>query len=514
MRDVRHGWNEQYENAFEAALNSCIDVPASEAEAPQDLKTVTLYPSLVTEEFRNAIIRRYPSMFEKQSLINMLEYLLFSAFINHDTKRLLIPVSVLAEIENKTRFIKQKAYRGLPFLYEVQKHLPEFQWTESTIGHPREVINRGFDAEVERLIEQNTLFKRSRGVTKVFFRTGEVATKAKQYALRAKLDEKQKNDVSKMILLPQQKLIIDYLEAVDTQTYTRLINKNIDNVLKEKEKIKYPQGKSKGIQERILGHVQEFPKPHFKATDTAKTVRIYATSDSFMGMKRELRKAMMAGCYEADLKSSQFAIAASVYRSKKAREFIKTGKSIWNELYYFSKGHTNYTEEEKKIIKNALYAIIFGTPEYPGIDLDGEHNQGIRSRLSKYGFSNIMDHEIMQDLISQRDKWFKEIKAKGGWNDAYSQFQSLSETRNIKSVASSLLQSIELDIMAPLFQLAIDEGDKKDFKIISFLHDSITYIVNDKRKLDTIQNLMQETVKKSADKHKVITYLEFTKLGE
>ena len=293
-----------------------------------------------------------------------------------------------------------------------------------------------------------------------------------------------------------------------------LLSKNIEETLKLKDQLVFDPTKpnSKPTQERILDFIMEYPKPHYHADINSKTMRVSPASDNFLGLKRELRKSLSKGCIEADLASSQFAILAMQYNSKIAAQFIKDGKKLWNELSMFIKGEEQCDAKDKIDMKTAIYSLAFGKSVNGVYDKNNKFYPGIIHILQPRNLEKMLEHEVIKDLLIQRNKWFKQIKARGGWNDYYGNFQAVTETRPVRSVAASVIQSLEFKIISGVFDVAKEYGDKKQFKIITFQHDGFLMIANDKRELKNIMKLMQDVVKKEADKWNVITHLEYKQL--
>lgn len=494
------------DNSFDEIVDSAI-------ENFQDNRTFKLFPKIVTEEFREYFKNKYPLMFSSPELINMMEYLLLGSFIDHETKKLIISRNILATIENKIQDLNNNKYYAIHFLRKIKKILPNFEWSDFNKEKARQVKNRGFDLEDENWIFKNIQDKNKTEIKKIFFNSGELVTEKKLYKIRKELDEKYEEDIRWMNLLDEQKTVINYLENLDNKLFSRLINKNYEKTLLLKDQLEYSASKpgSKLCQERILDAIKDNPKPHYQANNESKSVRISHAGECFLGLKRELRKSLCSGCYEADLKSSQFAIAAVQYKSKVAQDFIKSGKNLWIELNKFIKGNDKLEDLDKRVMKDMFYSIIFGRPRNAGYDIDNIWNPGLYNILKGKKLEKMLDFPVIKDLLIQRDKWFLAIEKNRGWNDAFRQFQKHTNGRTIKSIAASVIQSVEFRIIAPIFKFA---ENNKYFTIISFQHDGFNFIAHDKRIIDKIKLSMQEIINQSSAKYNITTCLEFTKLGE
>jgi hypothetical protein len=123
----------------------------------------------------------------------------------------------------------------------------------------------------------------------------------------------------------------------------------------------------------------------------------------------------------------------------------------------------------------------------------------------------MLEHPIIKELLILREKQFAAIKRQGGWNDAYGNFISI-EGRDAKSVFATLMQSIEFRIAQSVFDVAIKDGERLDFKIIAWQHDGWLMKVSDKRKEEQIKKLLGEAIDAAAKRFNVQTEIEYTQL--
>ena len=205
---------------FEKALSEChspelfSDQKNTNIESDNEVK-VFLAHRVVTKKCYDYFSNKYPWIFAKASHVRMLEYLALGTFIDDATKRLIINQTTLAAIEDELLALNNNRYSAKRFLNEYKTIMPKFEWTEHYTDTPRMVKDTGLDDQDNKMIQESIQDKRTAGVEKVLFRTGEAFTIKKMYEARKQIDTQFADKNAALNLHADQKKVIDYLESLN-----------------------------------------------------------------------------------------------------------------------------------------------------------------------------------------------------------------------------------------------------------------------------------------------------------
>jgi hypothetical protein len=156
---------------------------------------------------------------------------------------------------------------------------------------------------------------------------------------------------------------------------------------------------------------------------------------------------------DCDLRSSQFAILAAKLNAPISQAFIASGESIWRELYrYLSGVDAAPPPETKKVLKEAMYSLCFGKGE-----------RKLRALLDPFRIAKVLRHPIFHELLMLRREWFEQIGKAGGAPDVWGQWHLIDNRidpatgktkRWAGAIGGTVIQSIEMEIIAPIFDVA------------------------------------------------------------
>ena len=141
--------------------------------------------------------------------------------------------------------------------------------------------------------------------------------------------------------------------------------------------------------------------------------------------------------------------------------------------------------EIKKIFKEAMYSLCFGK---------GKSN--LTEFLRDQGMPGLLKHPILRELFQLRRQWFRRIEGEGGARDVWGQWHALDESRDPRtgkskrwagSIGATVIQSIEMEIFAPIFDVALRHGKSDQFGICLFQHDGATLSFTAKEKIPRAQ---------------------------
>ena len=470
----------------------------------------------VSTYFRQFVFDKYPNLCNNNPMAeiyrNVFRYLCFSTYVDDregDTKGLLLipawKIKELAKQPLSAQFILDNMKRDV---------LPNLVWSEpsyfgSSIGYGgrcRRVIDDGFDDEMnkELELELQRVPKAKSGF--VFFLTG---YHFDQYNIRQqRLQETSLHTdyIETLQLNPTQRKLYDYLNRSDGEVNIRKMTANavaIENAI-----IQIENPNSRKIQRRILSSITGYPKVLYAPSKEDRTPRLSCVNDSFITLKREVRKAFSIGWTEVDLESSQFCIFSKEVNAPLSESLIASDHNVWE--YFASTTNTKLiTSIKNDVFKPTMYGIVFG-----------EGNKKRKARLKKNNFLNLLENPIIKELLEYRSVYYKQIQELGYLYDAWGNKLELQERielfkkhklvgkNPVASLVSSRIQSIEMSIIEPIYDIAIEKGDVYAFNIYGHQHDGLTISFNDKQRQEYVIRLMKEAVSDRAKQFGITIKLE------
>lgn len=453
----------------------------------------------VSIEFRDFCLNKYPALRDNESYREMFRYLCFATFFDEDTGLQCIPRQELMRICNT----RKGTFSGKAFLEAfIRDVLPDLALTNyrSFNFHGwdrkcRQVANNGFDADMYDAFKKEVI---SEDVGEVFFVSGYAYTNDRIADVRKAKRLEHIQLAETFVLNPTQRKIYDYLDAIEGDRFVRKLNQNIDDV---NAVISTLHDASAYVQNRIVHSIREYSKIHYCPSRNGRTSRLHNCNDSPIGFKKIVRRAYSKGWSEVDLRCSQFAILATILDARLAQDFLATGNSLWTYLHAASGNQLPMTAEHKAIYKELIYSICFGKS---------------KKELVKYvkakNIRGLANDPILSELLALRSAWFNEIGRKGYVLDAWNNRLHVSHSRWIGAVAAAAIQSIELEIVSAIFDVAIEHGDCDHFSICMFQHDGATISFQSKAGQTRAFVKMRDAVNSRAAQFNVNTTLEIEEL--
>jgi hypothetical protein len=458
-----------------------------------------IFPRIVSTDCRNHFVKNYPIFWEKTTppkFLKLFEYLLFGTYTDEYTKELIISRKRCAEIELKLDDLFNDKYVAKKFLDDMVKYLPKFRYSDSYgNGFARTIIDRGItDEDINVLLEEG---KKSldQNIEKCYFMSGKIRGRRDKVADRKKLLELKEVNVE---LIDDQKMIIHYMNNIPINTFSGLYNRNIKETIFLLDKLNISKN-AKIANISTLSAMEQNPKPLYGVSADSKTLRVHHKNQCFLGLKRDLRKEFLKGTYEADLRNSRFRIAASLLNAPLALQFIDDEKDLWKEISIFVKGDENYSDNEKAEMKSAMYAIIYGMSKKGYYDKEGKYNIGILDILKPIGFEKMLEMPMIEEIMILRNRELTKIKKDGYIIDAYDRKIQI-KSRKRASLFSEKIQSIEFQMIAQIFKLPLE---KIGIKIVCFLHDGFSFILDKTKSLERLEEIFNDAIKETADKWNV-----------
>ena len=464
----------------------------------------------VSKNFRIFILGKYPALVGNDPFLRLFRYLCFGTFHDGDTHQLVIPAKMMAEEffeQPRKHFTAQKALEAFrdQVLPSLTWSTPSFRSTNAWHGKARQITNLGFDAETLDALQQECL---GPSEDQVDFVTGRAHQREERYRVTAEEKQAYEAELASCTLNGTQTNILNYLRGIHAGRL--FLPKLVDNRDAIRSAIlQLPEGLQR-IRYRVLAAARQNPSVYYLPSKEGRTCRLSPRGDSLVGLKSAVRKAVTKGWMECDLRSSQFAILAAKLKAPISQAFIASGESVWQEFHRHLTGmDTPPPKESKKVLKEAMYSLCFGKSE-----------RHLKEFLHEHGMADLLKHPILHELLQLRRKWFQEIEQAGGASDVWGVWHAIDHAvdretgkeRWAGSIAATVIQSVEMEIIAPIFDVATRHGKSDQFGICLFQHDGATLSFTAKDKIDRAQAKLKKAVESRARELGVTTVLEFTQL--
>lgn len=470
----------------------------------------------VTKQFRDLLLDKYPGLLKDSRYLRMAAYLLFSNFIDENSGNPITDWPTLGHLEKKDFEVYHKNYNGGQFLEEFQAEVmtkKTFTWkVHRYFAHEARVVNIEWDEEIILALREEHM-NRHKGIKLVYIVSGRRVYKRER---SRKNRNKHRQVVNAVPIEHPAKKVIQYLYTRNQRIYT---TKLMQNVEKARELInELPPAKKIGekiidIQHSILTKIIDTPKPIYMTSRNGRTDRIFDIS-GYMGLKRDVRKQLLSGCVDYDLKSCQLAICAYTWNVPVVIEFIEEGKCIWSSMLEYL-GHDPDMKNNDPILFKAmkdplkinLYQSLYGMKEAALRYYLLTQTEILWKRRAGRKPTELMEHPIIKSLLEARGDQMKKIEEEGY---AYTCFGRRIEIGNdedmIKSALAQQAQAIELNLLLPVIDVA--QQSNNELQILLWCHDGFVAHVNHKKNIKTWNKRLNEAVKRRAEELRIKIELE------
>lgn len=390
------------------------------------------------KELRDAILETYKT--NDIRFLRFLRYLFFTSKRDNQFNPI-INRGILASCAGKKN---DDNFNGESFLIEFRSIMPDLTWSKWSKKEGRaRVAYFHIPSNISSLLHSEI-------GDVVDFITGEKWSYKKELKLRKEYEE-----ITGSIGSHYAKELLNYFNSMPANIFTKLIQENFDEAFKMVLEIEDESVRSHQV--GVFYAIREQVKPFYQPSKEQKSVRIFPLNSSILSLKRNLRKRICKGLVEFDLRSAQLAIIAKLWKIASLTDFLKSGKSIWEELG----GYFDDKDEAKKF----LYALIFGMS---------------KKNLAKLCNDNsVFSHYLIVDILLARKEQLKE---------------------KTRSELACEAQKVEMDLLLPVLQVPM-----RDFKLCLWQHDGFSIYT---KKMSVINRLCK-IVNDNAKKMNIITELEF-----
>lgn len=433
---------------------------------------------LVTPEFRKLLIERFPAIEHSLAYRLLLGYILFGTWVDSVTGELIIQAGLLADMEGKGRAYDGSNYKALDLIDSFSKDVFTVNWRAQNINvwprQARRIVSTLLLPDIEQLALQENQVG-TPGL--IWLGSGNAPSPNGPTKLRQELLE-QANENRDKAKSPEAKVILDYLNDLAPDRFTRLVNANLSAALAIAKAL--PTRKARERELKLLKGISYQPKPFYRPV--MNSARLYPLNASLLVLQKDVRKGLTKGWYSADLEAAQLAIISKLWNCPKTMDFLDSKGSIWTDLFNHFK--IEASDEIKAVFKQGLYRIAFGNSE-----------KSLEEFLTKElpnqnAFSTFMAHPIIDEVMTAREAVKAKIKVDKGLVDAFGNELKLETGKdwnksefslawyaadNKLSLMAQQAQSYELKLLWPVFEKAIERSDKHGYVITSLLFDGFTY---------------------------------------
>lgn len=220
---------------------------------------------------------------------------------------------------------------------------------------------------------------------------------------------------------------------------------------------------------RVLQEIWDLPVPVYFPTMKGKTPRLFARGLPFL--QKVLRKILCKDWIEIDIRSCYAAIVTMLAGLEDFAAFLLSGESIWKLLLEYAGITEQHREQAKAFFKIALYSIVFGKQIYMvQVELSrvlDEAGIGYKKKM--------IHHPLIKELAEGISHLKEQIEGDGGAKGAYG-WMKLEPDEDIDSFLACWIQTFELKLITPIYDLAIKQKESRheEFDIMLHQHDGVS----------------------------------------
>ncbi len=466
--------------------------------------------NVIRQDSRLLFLSTYPALANNIVYWRIFQLLIFG-FRDKNTGLPLITYKTLAQIEHG--YVKgynqayNKNYEGLTLLQRFQREVMTpntFSWIEADYTqHQARNALVTFTSEVEQVIQEeiDLIYKPDYLNNNLVYMVSGLKYN-KKIAKEQRLELQQNiNMINGRMATIEQTPLLNYLN--NKISVTQLSNIIAPNTVKAALAISTIEDKVKrNLQASYLGAIIEDPKPMYQPSINGNTVRIFPANVSILGLKKSIKNILCKGLVELDLASSQLAIVSETWNIPKVKDYLNGGNKIWLDLC--NTLEIEYESENKKVLKEALYSLVFGMTKKNLL-------LHIESAFGKQAANRWLAHPIINTLLVTREKKMAAILNAGKLITFYNKEVLITgktkaqKQECLRSALAQEAQTIEFYLMQPILDLALTTND---FSIVLFQHDGCSIKFNNKGRQDRWLNRIINSVQQRADSLSIPTHLE------
>lgn len=437
-------------------------------DEPSGQNLVLLRPRLLrritcSQTFRDLAEDTFPGLNKSPTYWRLIQYLIFGTFFDHQSQQLIVSQRILAEIEGRSDTINHYCARDLLLAFQQDVMSPEiFAWTGCGKGMCRQVKTLTFPAGFQKAIGEEW-DKSHHDEGRVYFADGRKFSRAKEKAER---EECKTFALSRQaeVGCPEAQAILEYMNGLPPNLFSK-IRENIPTASAIAETLENEDAKK--IQRSLLKSIGDQPQPFYGPSAKGNTDRIFEIGGGITNLERSVRRALTPDWFEADIKSSQLAICAMLWKVDEVERFLEAGGCIWEHLYERIGIHPDQRARSKPAIKEALYSTCYGMriPNIKGRLTKALRKMGIDRRGQRF-----IESPLIHALLIARENAMARIRDEGGATTCFGKRLSTAQFSE-RSILAQVAQAVEMWLVNPAIELA---KKTDEFKIVLWQHDGFS----------------------------------------
>jgi hypothetical protein len=458
----------------------------------------------ISRGFRERVYAVYPGLANDSRFRRLFAYLLTSTRIDPRTGRIVLARTILARLAGKQKQLAWHRYSGQAFLKEYVDctgHELKIASYNYKYGLTRQLRDLNLHADIELAWCEELACTDSELVD---FVSGRKLTR------QIVADLRRTNRTSAAVqpsVYPETQAALAYLnDHVSPQRSGKALQQHgalaMVAAYARTQAASSAGESSRFISARrdlaILLAMRAQPQQFYKASRRNRSRRVFPAHLGY-GMLSSASFALLAQAWhEFDLQSAQLAICGVLWNVPEVNAFIKSDRTIWEELC----AYLGLGLDVKPALKDALYALIFGA-RLRTIRRELRRSGCFTCEEASHVAQRLLAHPLISTMMAARDEQLAKIRTDGGAFDCYGTWIAMPYDGNAKgrrrgnprSVLATLAQALEFRITAWVFDLA---RNTTDFYITHFAHDGFCLeFVKQRRAEAVVQRVIAEVEKEA-----------------
>lgn len=458
----------------------------------------------VSKFFRDELLRLYPKL-ENEKYLKMASFFIFStayddreerkkelSLFKESENRKIVPANVIIEI------------LGLPVRSNVETILKDFDrdvW-------PLDIRNSAHSHRRARTVSQYPeniykIIQTALDTPMVNLISGKVANNTRQITGILKKTQLERVKYETIDRDDERYPLWLFLRNNPSNAVNKQIHANLGDAWQALRESKSSRT-TKQYCYSLLCYIKNAPQPLYSVVE--RSSRLYATSRSFNGLPKEIRRILFKDGIALDAEACQLAINAKLWETKLLAEILADPtRKFWDEILQA----TSLTKDDKPVVKEAIYSLCYGAG-----------NKRITATLRKGGLnkdqiSAFREFPPVAEMLQIARKKRREITKAGGIEDAFGNWLALDKVededhrpglpagRHKRQHPGGLLarvaQSWEMKLMLSLVPVLERQRLAYGVSVLSWLHDGLTIQTHRKADRQTVVRQLTLAFQQKAD---------------
>lgn len=319
-------------------------------------------------------------------------------------------------------------------------------------------------------------------------------------------DKEMVKHIQGSLISPLCRKFQDYLNDLPPHVFTKMLS-HMDEAYTYLDK-KHPDGSYVFTKEQryhnslYLHSIEERPQPLYVGSRNRNTVRLFELHMGLQGIQSDIRRILTQDWIEMDLQNAHLAIVAKVWDIPEVKEYLASGKSIWESLLPYM-GIEQSDSYSKSLVKRFLYGCVYGMSK-------DTLERDMKSQLGSDKHEAFLSHPLIKAVLKARTKRIKDIRAVGGVITYLGEEVHLIRYQDennkwidtVLTILSQEASEYEMLLLEPILDLS---KTSNDFYVTLYQFDGVSIYIRDKSKKDYILKRIKKAVDKRAKELDILT---------